>query len=59
MNLYDGQTAREAIGFGMGAMLGDVSSASSVDAVYSLECNEWNGDERLQLKLEDIRPSQA
>jgi single-stranded-DNA-specific exonuclease len=59
LNLYDGQTAREAIGFGMGAMLGDVPASSSVDAVYCLECNEWNGDERLQLKLEDIRPSQV
>ena len=59
LSLYDGQTTREAIGFGMGALLADISTSTSVDAVYCLECNEWNGDERLQLKLEDIRPSRV
>lgn len=59
LSLYDGQTTREAIGFGMGALLADVSTSDSVDAVYCLECSEWNGDERLQLKLEDIKPSQG
>ena len=59
LSLYDGHTTREAIGFGMGSLLSDIATLASVDAVFSLERNEWNGDERLQLRLEDIGPSSS
>ena len=59
LSLYDGHTTREAIGFGMGSLLADIAALASVDAVFSLERNEWNGDERLQLRLEDIGPAQT
>ena len=57
LSLYDGRTTRDAIGFGMGDVLPEISASSWVDVVYCLERNEWNGEERLQLRLEDIRPS--
>lgn len=56
LSLFDGRTTRDAIGFGLGSLIADVPT--SVDAVYALELNEWNGEERLQLRLEDIRPTQ-
>ena len=56
LSLYDGRTTREAIGFGLGALIGGLPN--SVDAVYALELNDWNGEERLQLRLEDLRPTQ-
>ena len=59
LSLYDGHTTRDAIGFGMGSLLSGIATLTSVDAVFSLERNEWNGDERLQLRLEDIGPSRS
>jgi single-stranded-DNA-specific exonuclease len=49
-----GQTV-DGIAFGMGSHfeeLGDV-----VDVIYALEVNEWNGERRLQLNVQDLRPS--
>jgi hypothetical protein len=30
-----------------------------VDVVYALEVNEWNGERRLQLNVQDIRSSES
>ncbi len=49
------KTIWEAIGFGMGARMGDVSSA--VDIVYSVERNTWDGRVSAQFRLLDLRPS--
>lgn len=57
LTLFDGRTTRDAIGFGMGDLLPEIAACSWVDVVYCLERNEWNGEERLQLRLEDVRPS--
>jgi single-stranded-DNA-specific exonuclease len=34
-------------------------SAATVDLVYRLNENEWNGNSNLELKLVDARPAQA
>jgi hypothetical protein len=30
-----------------------------VDVAYTLEINEWNGRQRLQLNIKDIKPTEA
>lgn len=44
-----------AIGFNLGDKLSLVKGGNSLDAVFTLEENEWNGTVSLQLKLKDIR----
>ncbi len=47
------------IGFNMGAFFKNVSiSDDSFDIVYTPEKNVWRGVERIQLRLEDIRPAE-
>lgn len=57
MDLVAGNEGREAIAFGMGHRLAELGSC--VDLVYSLEVNEWNGERRLQLNVQDARPAEA
>ncbi|MBI2404953.1 single-stranded-DNA-specific exonuclease RecJ [Candidatus Gottesmanbacteria bacterium] len=44
----------EAIGFGLGTVYGELKPGTSVDIVYTIDMNTWNGSRRLQLKLKDI-----
>ena len=44
-----------AIGFNLGDKLSLVKGGNSLEAVFTLEENEWNGTVSLQLKLKDIR----
>ena len=44
-----------AIGFNLGDKLSLVKGGNSLNAVFTLEENEWNGTVSLQLKLKDIR----
>ncbi len=48
----------EAIGFNMGDKCRSLAVSDVVDAVFGLEVNRWNGTERVQLKLKDIRKRQ-
>lgn len=53
--LTDGRAVWDGIGFGLGSWasrLGD-----RLDIVYTLEANVWNEEHRLQLNVEDVRPS--
>jgi single-stranded-DNA-specific exonuclease len=58
----DGQV-RDAIAFSQGDRLeglGErIRSGERVDVVYTLEVNEWNGERRLQLNVQDLRPAKA
>ena len=51
----DGQTM-DGIAFRMGPRLDEVGDW--VDVVYALEVNEWNGERRLQLNIQDLRPAE-
>jgi single-stranded-DNA-specific exonuclease len=44
----------EGIAFGMGEENG-FKIGDSVDAVYTIDENEWNGNKNLQLKIKDLR----
>jgi len=45
----------DAIGFGLGDRADEVRIGSKIDLVYTIEENEWNGNNRLQLKIKDLR----
>jgi len=43
-----------AIGFGMGKMFSKIKIGDRIDIAYTIDINEWNGEQRLQLKIKDI-----
>src|SRR3989344_4214267 len=45
----------EAIGFNLGALLPQLTSGRRVDVAFQLNKNVWNGRERLELKIKDLR----
>ncbi|MFN2397936.1 MAG: single-stranded-DNA-specific exonuclease RecJ [Gemmatimonadaceae bacterium] len=45
----------DAIGWGMGNLASELDSAVPFDVVFRLERDEWNGQNRLQAKLADLR----
>lgn len=53
--LYDGRQIWDAIAFRMGSWYDRLPA--QVDLAYALEINEWNGRQRLQLNVKDIRSS--
>lgn len=53
--LFDSAPHLDAIGFGMGDRLALV--AGPLDLAYQVSIDEWNGRERLSLKLKDLRPA--
>jgi single-stranded-DNA-specific exonuclease len=55
LKLSLGEDGHEAIAFGMGKLLEQLPEA--VDLAFRLERNVWNGRERLQLRVEDVRPA--
>jgi single-stranded-DNA-specific exonuclease len=57
LQITDGSTQVEAIAF----RWGEQSDAlpDMVDVAFHLEVNEWNGQRRLQLNVQDFRPAQG
>ena len=53
----DGRSAYPAVGFGMGSYLDLVSSAKEINLAYKISRDTWNGNNQLQLEIEDIRLS--
>lgn len=47
----------DAIAFGMGERSRELKIGDMIDVVYTIENNVWNGSERLQLKIKDLRLS--
>jgi len=54
--LTEGRAVWGGIGFGLGSWAGRLGDR--VDVVYAIEVNEWNGERRLQLNVQDLRPSE-
>lgn len=44
----------DAIGFNMGEMSKNIRIGDSIDLVYQIERNKWNGNSKLQLKIKDL-----
>ena len=55
LSLFDGSQKVDAIGFNMGELADECIVGNRVDAVFSLEVNQWNGSSKLQLNLKDIK----
>ena len=55
MTLSNGRAVWEAIAFRQGNWAGRLPDV--IDVVYHLETNEWNGERRLQLNIQDLRPA--
>lgn len=47
--------AFDGIGFGMGNLANEIKPRDLIDIVYTLEKNVWNEEERLELKIKDLR----
>ena len=52
----DGALTFDAIGFGLGHLL--PTDSTPLDLAFSPRVDTWQGEERIQLRLKDIRPSQ-
>ena len=48
----------DVIGFRMGERLAGLRDGAKVDLVFTPERNVWQGRERIQLRLKDLRPSE-
>lgn len=55
--LHDGKQDWSAIAFRQGHWADRLNPGQMIDAVYTLEFNEWNGQRRMQLNIKDLRPS--
>ncbi|MFA6430907.1 MAG: single-stranded-DNA-specific exonuclease RecJ [Candidatus Margulisiibacteriota bacterium] len=55
MNFSIGTNRLEAIGFGMGGQAGELKIGNKYDIAFNLESNVWNGFEKVQLSLIDIK----
>lgn len=55
LRLTDASLQVEAIGFNMGELAGEYAVGDAIDAIFSPEVNSWNGTDRLQLNLRDIK----
>jgi single-stranded-DNA-specific exonuclease len=55
--LHDGRQTWDAIAFRMGSWHDHLSDR--VNVAYTLEINEWNGRQRLQLNVKDIQPAES
>ena len=55
LSLTDGRIVWDAIAFGMGGYAPGLSTR--IDVVYRPQVRMWRGQEQLQLKVEDFRPS--
>ncbi|UCC85585.1 MAG: hypothetical protein JSV81_12040, partial [Anaerolineales bacterium] len=55
--LHDGKQTWDAIAFRMGSWHDQLPAR--LDVAYALEVNEWNGRQRLQLNVKDIKPAES
>jgi single-stranded-DNA-specific exonuclease len=57
LKLLLGANGREltALGWGMAPRARELEPGTTIDVAYRLECDEWNGETRLQARLADFR----
>jgi single-stranded-DNA-specific exonuclease len=60
LRLKDGRGALwDAVGWRMGERAAGLSSGAKIDLAFQLDMNEWSGQRKLQLVLQDFRVSEA
>jgi single-stranded-DNA-specific exonuclease len=57
LSLTDGGVTYDAIAFRQAALIEEIKADDRVDVVYNLEESNWNGEEKLQLVVKDLRKS--
>ncbi|MEJ2324263.1 MAG: single-stranded-DNA-specific exonuclease RecJ [Nitrospirota bacterium] len=57
VKLRGGNCAHDAIGWGMGELLGFVSDSGAVDAAFAATINDWDKGRMVQLSLKGLRTS--
>jgi single-stranded-DNA-specific exonuclease len=55
LQLSDGTSSIEAIGFGMGERAREIAEAGRCDVAFVPSRNEWMGETRVQLKVKAVR----
>jgi single-stranded-DNA-specific exonuclease len=55
----DARATVVGVGFGMADRIETIVPGDRVDIVYSIDKNEWNREQRLQIRLKDIRQSNS
>ncbi len=58
LQLRDGTATQEAIGFDKAAALPHLPAGRRLDILYTLECERWEGLDRVQLYLRDLRAAE-
>lgn len=53
----DGKVTYQALGFRMAKYFDLINSAQTVNLAYRLSLDSWNGNNQLQLEIEDVSPS--
>ncbi len=49
------QITFDAIGFNFGPFLASLGPGKTIDLVYNLQKNEWNGNKSIQLRIKDLK----
>ena len=57
VHLRDRTATAEAIAFDKGATAAHLPAGRRIDVVYSLDCDRWDGYDRVRLHLRDLRPA--
>ena len=57
MDVDDGSEVMEVVGFNFSYLIDKIDYGSKYDIVYTPMMNNWKGNNRIQLKLVDIRKS--
>ena len=57
LKVESGKLKINCIGFGLGEKTSEFHIGDSVDIVFTIDENIWNGNKDLQLKIKDIRKS--
>ena len=57
LHLRDRTASAEAIAFDKGAAAPHLPAGRRLDVVYALQCDRWDGLDRLRLHLRDLRPA--
>lgn len=55
MELFDGSSALDAVGFGHGDLIDQLTPSVKISLVGDLSINEWNGRKKPQFMIEDVR----
>ncbi len=56
LKMRDGYQSFDAIGFNMGIISDEIKETDAVDVAFTLEINSFNGNEKLQMNLRDVKP---